>query len=370
MHTHHVWGGEGTADVPLGLGYDDVHLRSEHAPQSHCHAQAHCETGGDDLVVAPEIDGHKGQPDDTGGVHGECNVLGLVEIGGHVASLEGIVRAAHDEESVVAHRSHDAQVAGVADQVNFLNAGVGEDGHGGLQDDERDHQSELHADEDGGDDHLGPGAHEARLAGADLLLAARQDASDAVGLGHQGRVAHSRGQAHQEALEVAGRRGGFSYKGERADVTQKDASQDNIAELAAGGLDNRGVSVEHKDKGDKHGDQDPQAGEDHSHNRLYIAPLEVLYRDGFAACSVQKRNRVLKRQLLEEPFFLDLSIIQTLSYVRVTWIIKTWILLQRNELHHRKVWMKYIQKTAIRFRCPKHFLIMLQQEIRFGNICF
>lgn len=303
MHTHHIRGGEGTADIPLGLGYNDVHLRSEHAPQSHCHAQAHCETGGDDLVVAPKIDGHEGQPDDTSGVHGECNVLGLIEIGGHIASLEGVVRAAHDEESIVAHGSHDAQVAGVADKVNFLNAGVGEDGHGGLQDDQRDHQCQLDADQNGGDDHLGPGAHEAGLAGADLLLAARQDARDAVGFGHEGGVAHGGGEAHQKALEVAGCRGGFSYEGERADVTQKDASQDNIAELAAGGLDNRGVSVEHKDKGDKHGDQDPQAGKDHSHNRLYIAPLEVLYRDGFAACSVQKRNRELERQLLEEPFF-------------------------------------------------------------------
>ena len=107
MHTHHIWGGEGTADVPLRLSYDDVHLRSEHTPQGHCHTQAHCKTGGDDLVVAPKIDRHKGQPDDTSGVHGECNVLGLIEIGRHIASLEGIVRAAHDEESIVAHRSHN-----------------------------------------------------------------------------------------------------------------------------------------------------------------------------------------------------------------------------------------------------------------------
>lgn len=106
---------------------------------------------------------------------------------------------------------------------------------------------------------MGPCTHETWLAGTDLLFAACQDACNAVGFGHKGRIAHGRGETHQKALEVAGCRGGFSYKGERADVTQKDASKDNVAELPAGGFDNRGVPVEHKDKGDKHGDQDPQA---------------------------------------------------------------------------------------------------------------
>lgn len=305
MHTHHIWGGEGTADVPLGLGYDDVHLRSEHAPQGHCHTQAHCKTSGDDLVVAPKIDRHKRQPDDTSGIHGECNVLGLIEIGRHIASLEGIVSAAHDEESIVAHRSHDTQVAGVADKVNFLNAGVGEDGHGGLQDDQRDHQCQLHTDQNGGNDHLSPRTHETWLAGTNLLFAACQNACNAVGFGHKGRIAHGRRETHQKALEVAGYRGGFSDKGERADITQKDASKDYVAELPTGGFDNRSVPVEHKDKGDKHGDQDPQAGKDHSHNRFYIAPLKVFYRNGFTACSVQKRNRVLESYLLEERSFIS-----------------------------------------------------------------
>lgn len=154
---------------------------------------------------------------------------------------------------------------------------------------------------------MGPRTHETWLAGTDLLFAACQNACNAVGFGHKGRITHGRGETHQKALEVAGCCGGFSYKGERADVTQKDASKDYVAELPAGGFDNRGVPVEHKDKGDKHGDQDPQAGKDHSHNRLYIAPLEVLYRDGFTACSVQKRNRVLEKYLLEEITFFFLA---------------------------------------------------------------
>lgn len=125
MHADNIRSGEGTADIPLRLGNNDVHLGSEHAPQGHRDTEAHSEAGGDDLVVAPKVDGHKSQPDDTGGIHSEGDIFGLVEIGGHVAGLEGIVRAAHDEEPIVAHGGHHTQVAGITDQVDFLDTGVG-----------------------------------------------------------------------------------------------------------------------------------------------------------------------------------------------------------------------------------------------------
>lgn len=139
MHAHYIRGGEGTADIPLGFGNNDVHLGSEHAAQGHRHTEAHCEAGSDNLVVAPKVNGNKSQPDDAGGVHSEGDVFSLIEIGRHVAGLEGIVGTAHDEKSVVTHRCHYTQVAGIADKIDFLDARVGQNGHGRLHDDQGHH---------------------------------------------------------------------------------------------------------------------------------------------------------------------------------------------------------------------------------------
>lgn len=147
MHADYIRGGEGTAYVPLGLGNDDVHLGSEHAPQGHRYTEAHCKAGSNDLVVAPKVNGHKSQPNDAGGVHGEGDIFGLIEVGGHIAGLEGIVGTAHDEESIVAQRGHHTQVAGIADKVDFFDAWVGQNGHGGLHDDQGYHQSQLHTNQ-------------------------------------------------------------------------------------------------------------------------------------------------------------------------------------------------------------------------------
>ncbi len=102
MHAHHVGGGERAAYVPLGLGNDYVDFWREHAAESHRHTEAHGERCGDDLVVGAEVDRHKGQPDNTGGVHGEGDVLGLVEVGRDVASFKCIIGAAENEQAVVA----------------------------------------------------------------------------------------------------------------------------------------------------------------------------------------------------------------------------------------------------------------------------
>ena len=282
VHAHHVGGGERAADVPLGLDDDDVYLRREHAAQRHGDTQADGEGGGDDLVVGAKVDGHEGQPDDAGGVHGEGDVLGLVEVSRHVARLEGVVRAAEDEQAVVSERRHHPDVGRVADEEHLADGRVGLDWQRGFQHDQGDLQDELQTDEHKRDDHLGPGAHEARLLGADLLLAAGQDAGDAVGLGDQCGVAHGCGEAHQEALQVAGEHGGAGDEGEGADVAQEDADQDDEAEFAAGRLDHGRVAVLHKDQGNEECDQNAQAGEDHGHDGLHVAPLQVHQRQGLA----------------------------------------------------------------------------------------
>lgn len=97
VHSHHVGCGEGASDVPLRFGNDNVHLGGEHASQCHSYTQADREGCGDDLVVGAKIDGHKGQPYDTGSVHCEGNVFSLIKISWDVPRLEGIVGAAHDQ---------------------------------------------------------------------------------------------------------------------------------------------------------------------------------------------------------------------------------------------------------------------------------
>ena len=52
-------------------------------------------------MVGPEEDGYEGEPDDAGGVHGEADVLGLVEVGGDLPGLDGVDGAEEDEDHVV-----------------------------------------------------------------------------------------------------------------------------------------------------------------------------------------------------------------------------------------------------------------------------
>ena len=49
-------------------------------------------------TIAVEVDQHKGNPDHTGCVHGEADKLGLVEVLGQVASLDGVDGTHCDEE--------------------------------------------------------------------------------------------------------------------------------------------------------------------------------------------------------------------------------------------------------------------------------
>lgn len=62
-------------------------LWGKHTAESHCGTETDTKTHGYDLVIRAKVNRYKGQPDDTGGVHGEGNILGLVEISWNVASL-------------------------------------------------------------------------------------------------------------------------------------------------------------------------------------------------------------------------------------------------------------------------------------------
>lgn len=114
MHTHHIGGGERAAYVPLRFSEYYVHFWREHAAESHRHAETHREGRGDDLVVGAEVNRHKGQPDNTGGVHGEGNVLCLVEVGRDIASFKRIIGAAENEQAIIAQWCHHAHITGIA----------------------------------------------------------------------------------------------------------------------------------------------------------------------------------------------------------------------------------------------------------------
>ena len=76
------------------------------------------------IVLGAEEDGDEGEPDDAGAVHGEADVLGLVEVLGDLARLEGVPRAQEDEDHVVAQAEQDAEGPHTARQDGRVAVGV------------------------------------------------------------------------------------------------------------------------------------------------------------------------------------------------------------------------------------------------------
>ena len=66
------------------------------------------------VVLGAEEDGDECEPDDAGAVHGEADVLGLVEVLGDLARLEGVPRAEEYEDHVVSEAEQDAEGADAA----------------------------------------------------------------------------------------------------------------------------------------------------------------------------------------------------------------------------------------------------------------
>lgn len=61
------------------------------------------------IVVGAEVDGHEGQPDDARRIHGEADVLGLVEVLRDLAGLERVQGTHQDQEHVVDERHHQRE---------------------------------------------------------------------------------------------------------------------------------------------------------------------------------------------------------------------------------------------------------------------
>ena len=63
-----------------------------------------------EIIPRSEIDRHKGEPDDTGGVHGEPDELGFVEVLGDLPCFDGVDCTGGDEEHVVEERDEEGRV--------------------------------------------------------------------------------------------------------------------------------------------------------------------------------------------------------------------------------------------------------------------
>jgi len=66
------------------------------------------------FAVCAEVNGNERQPDDACGVHGECDVLGFIEVLRDVAGLERVDSAQRDEQHVVQQRHDDGDVGRLA----------------------------------------------------------------------------------------------------------------------------------------------------------------------------------------------------------------------------------------------------------------
>ena len=76
------------------------------------------------IVLGAEKDGDEGEPDDAGAVHCEADVLGLVEVLGDLARLEGVPRAQEYEDHVVSEAEQDAEGADAASEDGRVSVGV------------------------------------------------------------------------------------------------------------------------------------------------------------------------------------------------------------------------------------------------------
>ena len=99
------------------------------------------------LVSRRHVDGHERQPHDARAVHGEADVLGLVEVLRDLARLEGVPGAEDDEHHVVAEGDHLRQAADAAREhgcppvrVDFLRGRR-------LEDQPDDDADQLHRDQ-------------------------------------------------------------------------------------------------------------------------------------------------------------------------------------------------------------------------------
>ena len=95
------------------------------------------------VVLSAEENGDEGQPDDARAVHGEADVLGLVEVLRDLSRLESVPRAERDDDEVVGERNGQAVGGHAARQDGRLPVGVDHLNGGRLDEEPDDHAQKL-----------------------------------------------------------------------------------------------------------------------------------------------------------------------------------------------------------------------------------
>ncbi len=174
------------------------------------------------VVTGSDVeDGLKGQPDDTGGVHGEANELGFVEILWTLPGLEGIEGAEDDEDAVVGEGHQHARVQAVAFQSHHISPiWTNLFPHSWCLNQQPDKSNQqLGGDQCGTNCYLRGRAYKAWSSGT--VPCPSKDPSDPVGLRQQSWIANSKGGAKAKTSQGAHKRWRFGNVNEGHGIAQE-----------------------------------------------------------------------------------------------------------------------------------------------------
>ena len=242
------------------------------------------------VVAGSDIEnGLEGEPDDAGGVHGESDELGLVEVLGALPRLEGVDSAEDDEDAVVGEWHEHAGVPAVAlegDHVSPLRAHLLPNPWHLHQQPDKSHQ-QLARDKSAADRHLGGGADEARPLGS--IFHAAEDTSDTVGLGKESWVAHCKGGAQAESAQGANSGGRFGDVDEGHEVAHQHSQQEDVREFTATRFNHRRLVVLEEQAHHWQSAQYTKAGDGDRPDGPGILPADVFFWQIIAAGQVSQR---------------------------------------------------------------------------------
>jgi len=120
--------------------------------------------------------------------------------------------------------------------------------------------------------YLRSSAHKPKLSGDNLLLAAGENARDAICLGDQCAIHARKGDSGQNAGGRASRWGRLSYQRERGGVSERQTDEDDVAELPRGRLDYRRVVVSAEHRCDAGRGRQTETRHRHRHDHHSVCP--------------------------------------------------------------------------------------------------
>ena len=243
-------------------------------------------------VRGAKVDDDEGCPDDAGSVHGEADVLALVECLRDLPGQDGVHGAHDDQQDGVGQPDEVGEANGLlAHQLVVGAVGIEGDGLGRRDEEPDEADDDLPSHQRAADDELRLRADE--LGPLGRALAGAEDAGDAVGLGEDGGVADGEAEPQPHLLGPAGHDGGLGDEEEGHGVAQEDAEEQHEAELPARGLDHGRVLVAQEEHSHEAGGQDAQGGEGHGHQCDGVGVVEVDLGDGDARAHVVAGHRAV-----------------------------------------------------------------------------